>query len=52
MDFGRYVMYAYEEGAAPSAFFVPFAWEAAVGSCADLAWDSSYRRVTLFDHAA
>ena len=30
MDFGRFVMYTYEEGESPEEFFVPFAWEIAV----------------------
>lgn len=47
MDFGRFVMYAYEEGPTPAEFFVPFVWEAAVSLMRELAWRRD--QVTLFE---
>ena len=47
MDFGKFVMYAYEEGPSPAEFFVPFAWEAAVSVVSELAWRVS--DIELFD---
>ena len=48
MDFGRYVMYTYEEGDNPAEFFLPFIWEVGVCSMSsEFFWRKE--KISLYD---